>query len=61
MTNNAFFIVGAMMCPRPILRVEAVFSIMNDVINKNISVFSGKQDIDGFTLLSWNVVEMITD
>ena len=47
------------MIPRPILRIYAFNSIMNSVVDKQVSIFCIEKDVNAFILYSGNIKEMV--
>ena len=58
MRNNFPIVVGVMF-PRPFLRIDVLLSVVNMVVNEYIFVLRHKHNVDGFTFLPGNEVEMI--
>jgi hypothetical protein len=43
--NGCIFRIGGVMSPGPILRIDIVFSVVNHIINEDIFVFAGEENV----------------
>lgn len=57
--NDVSFIGLGMVVPGPVLRVDGVVCVVDEIVNEDVPIVCIKENLDGLTLLPGEVVEVV--
>ena len=57
--NGCIFRIGSVMCPGPILGVDVVLSVVDHIVNEDIFVFAGEENVYCIIFLPWNEIVVV--